>query len=80
MEEELTSGEWHAKYGPVTAIGGSDTKYTTTVTNVYHTTTILPETGYYGGRHWYTLLGTLIILSGLGWYCGQRRKDERREC
>ena len=79
VEEELTSTEWHVRYGPVTAIGGSDTKYETTVTNVYHSTPMLPETGGWN-RQWYTLLGSLIILSGLGWYCGQRRKNERREC
>jgi len=77
--EDYTSGEWHPKYGPVTAVNGSDTRYETTVTNVYHITCRLPETGSFG-RQWYTLLGSLIMLSASCWYCGQRRKNERREC
>ena len=61
------------------AIGSSETAYETTITNVYRMTAELPSTGSFG-RIGYTLLGTLIMIGSLGWYCVQRRKDERRVC
>ena len=79
MEEIDLPDGWRAEYGPVTSIGGSDTAYETTVTNVYRMTVELPTTGGIG-PYGYITLGLLIMLGSLSWYCGQRRKCERREC
>ena len=78
VEELNVPSEWRAEYGPVVAAGNSETAYKTTITNVYRMTVELPSTGGYG-PYGYILLGTLIILGGLCWYCGQRRRCERRE-
>lgn len=79
VEEINLPSQWRPEYGPVTSVGGSETAYETTVTNVFRETVELPSTGSFG-RNGYTMLGLLIMLGGLGWYCGQRRKCERREC
>jgi hypothetical protein len=77
VEEIPFSPEWSATYGPVTPVSGSSNAYEVTVTNRNHTTVQLPETV---GRppYGYTLSGALIILGALGWYCGQKRRRERR--
>ena len=79
VEEVNLSEEWHVVYGPVTSVGGSETQYETTVTNVYHAGVELPSTGGIG-PYGYIMLGALIIFGALGWYCRQRRKCEGREC
>ena len=79
VEEANLPDQWRAEYGPIISVGGSETAYTTTVTNVYRETVELPSTGSFG-RNGYTMLGLLIMIGSLGWYCGQRRKCERREC
>lgn len=79
VEEINLPDEWRVEYGPVTSVGGSETAYETTVTNVYHMSVELPTTGGIGPCG-YVMLGVLIMLGALGWYCGQRRKCERREC
>ncbi|MBR5470902.1 MAG: Cna B-type domain-containing protein [Oscillibacter sp.] len=76
-EINLPSG-WSAEYGPVTSVGNSETAYETTVTNICRKTVELPTTGGIG-PYGYIMLGVLIMLGSLGWYCGQRRKCERRE-
>jgi len=78
--EEIDLHEfWRIVYGPVTSVNGSQTAYETTVTNVYRATLELPSTGGLGG--WgHIILGLLIMIGGLGWYCGLRRKEERRAC
>ena len=75
VEEVPFSDDWHATYSQVTLTG--ENAYEVTVTNRNHMSVRLPETT---GRppYLYTLFGTLIILGALGWYCGQRRKGERR--
>jgi len=78
VEEEIPI-EWHVKYGAVLPVWGSETEYETTVTNVYHMGVELPSTGGVG-PYGYITLGALIIIGALGWYCGQRRKSEGREC
>jgi len=67
------------QYGPVTPVGNSETAYETIVTNVHHETIELPSTGSFG-RYGYIMLGLLIMVSSLGWYCGQRRRCEGGEC
>ncbi len=79
VEEINLSEDWHVVYGPVTSVGGSETEYETTVTNVYHAGVELPSTGGIG-PYGYIMLGALIIIGALGWYCRQRRKCEGREC
>ena len=79
VEELDVPNEWRVEYGPIMGVGSSGTDYKTTITNIYRATAELPSTGGIG--HWgYTMLGSLIILSALGWYCGKRRKSERGEC
>ncbi|MBR4000704.1 MAG: Cna B-type domain-containing protein, partial [Clostridia bacterium] len=70
---------WHAEYGTVGSVNGSETAYEITVTNVYHMNVILPSTGGIG-PYGHIILGLSIMLGSLGWYYGQRRKSERREC
>jgi len=77
-EVELPDG-WRVQYGPVTPVGNSETAYETIVTNVHHETIELPSTGSFG-RYGYIMLGLLIMVSSLGWYCGQRRRCEGGEC
>lgn len=79
VEEINLPNDWHVEYGPVTSIDGSQTDYEATVTNIYHMTVELPTTGSIG-RHGYTMLGLLIMLTALVWYCRQRHKCERRKC
>lgn len=79
VEEINLPDGWHVEYGPVTSIEDSKTAYETTVTNIYHMTVELPTTGGIG-PYGYIMPGVLIMLGSLGWYYGQRRKCERREC
>ena len=78
VEQNLPPG-WQAEYGPVIPVGDSEIAYETTVTNTYRMTVELPGTGGIG-PYGYITLGLLILFGSLGWYCGQRRKCERREC
>ena len=79
VREAVTNPLWRVEYGPVTSVNGSQTAYETTVTNVYRAIPMLPETGSFG-RQAYIALGLSIILGGLGWYCRQKREEERGEC
>ena len=79
VREAEVNAYWRVEYGPVTLVSGSNNAYETTVTNVYRATVQLPSTGS-SGPYGYRILGLSIMLGGLGWYCRQKRKDERREC
>ena len=80
VEEIWDKPFWSIDYGEIQTSGGSQPTYSTRITNTYHPGgPELPSTGSFG-RIGYTLLGTLIMIGSLGWYCVQRRKDERRVC
>ena len=76
VEEIPFSNEWVATYGPVTETGNG--KFTTTVTNTYIMTYMLPETGGVG-YEWYTMLGALLLCGAAGGYCGLWRKRKGGE-
>lgn len=78
VEEVSFSDQWHAQYGPVTSIDGSETAYETTVTNIYHMNIELPTTGGIG-PYGHIVVGILIMSGSLIWYLRQRRKEERRD-
>jgi len=80
VEEIWDKPFWSIDYGEIQTSGGSQPTYSTRITNTYHPGgPELPTTGSFA-RIGYTLLGSLIMVGSLGWYCVQRRKDERRVC
>ena len=78
VREETTQDVWRVEYGPITPVGGSNTAYETTVTNVYRMTVMLPETGSFN-RQVYIIAGLSIMIGGLSWYSRERRREERRD-
>jgi len=77
LNEVDTHHLWHAVYGPIVAIDGSENAYETTVTNVYRATVQLPSTGS-PVRTLYMLCGSSLMLFSLVYGFVSRRKRERR--
>ena len=77
IREAEVDAKWRVDYGPVTSVNGSRTELEMTVTNVYRATVMLPSTGGIG-PYGHIAAGLLIMVGSLIWYCGQRRKYERR--
>jgi len=78
VREDWSKHPWRAEYGPIVSIGGSNTAYETTVTNVYEVTYMLPETGGIGTAP-YTIGGMLMVAAALGGLLGQRYRRVRKE-
>ena len=81
VEEIWKNEEWLPTYGPVTSsTAGSNTVYSTTITNLYYRvmdTPILPSTGT-AARMIFVLVGSSIMLTTLVIGFAARRKRERR--